>query len=61
MGMIFIIIKSKNQLAGQLMLIIPATGEAEAGKSLFEVGPDKSSQPYLKNKIKVKGVEVCVF
>jgi hypothetical protein len=40
------------------MPVIPATWEVEVGGWLFEAGSDKSSRPYLKNKLKAKGLGV---
>jgi hypothetical protein len=36
---------------------IPATQEAEVGISWSEAGVGKSMRPYLKNKLKAKGLE----
>jgi hypothetical protein len=40
------------------MPIIPATWEVEVGESQSKVGQRKSMRPYLKNKLKAKGLEV---
>jgi hypothetical protein len=36
------------------MPIISATQEVEAGRSQFQINTDKSTRPYLKNKLKGK-------
>jgi hypothetical protein len=35
---------------------IPATGEMQVGASRTEGSPGKSLRPYLKNKLKAKGL-----
>jgi hypothetical protein len=37
------------------MLVIPATQEAKRGGSQSKANPDKSTRPYLKNKLTRKG------
>jgi hypothetical protein len=37
--------------------IIPATQESESEGLWFKAGLEKSVRPYLKNKLKVKGLE----
>jgi hypothetical protein len=38
------------------MCVIPATQEAETGRSRFQVSQAKVVRPYLKNKLKTKEV-----
>jgi hypothetical protein len=38
------------------MTVIPSTQEAEVGRLQFEVILDKSVRPYLKSKLKAKGL-----
>jgi hypothetical protein len=55
--------KSKNKLNCKLYSctpVIPATQKVEAGTSQSEEGPSKSVRPYLKNKLKQKGMGVWV-
>jgi hypothetical protein len=43
-----------------LIPVILATREAKVGRSQFKTGLGKSSRPYLKNKIKAKGLRRCL-
>jgi hypothetical protein len=40
------------------VFLIPATGEEKVGGSQLKASPAKKVRPYLKNKLKAKGLEM---